>query len=47
MLSSPTINENGSVTLTGTVSDQGVYDDLDEVTIQWGDGANSVVTLAG
>jgi PKD repeat protein len=41
------IDENGSVTLSGMLSDVGVRDDWSDVTIDWGDGSTSTVSLDG
>jgi PKD repeat protein len=44
-LSSATINEDGSVTVSGTVKDVGTLDAL-TVTIHWGEGADTVLSGA-
>lgn len=41
-LSSPVINENGSVTVSGTFTDPGTLD-THEVVIDWGDGSSATV----
>ncbi|TMQ31844.1 MAG: hypothetical protein E6K70_21825 [Planctomycetota bacterium] len=44
-LSSATLNENDSTSLTGSFTDPGIFD-THTVNIQWGDGQNSTVNLA-
>jgi len=45
-LNSPTINENGSVTLSGNIFDPGVNDNF-VLTINWGDGTIETYPLPG